>query len=173
MLFFWCLVFLATHLRTVGDKLAESDIVYHAIPLENMLGPSIHFETGAYNFEIFWGKLQFYKKIEKLTIIEVLLHFSLKSLEHTILWLKMEHTFGWSIHLEVGAYISKVGWSYESSHLHGQDKLWTHSLFILRLIISNYLLIVSSYFWNVCSDRQMYAPAKCMLSFEPQNCMLQ
>ena len=30
------------------------------LKMEHTLGRSIHFETGAYNFEIFWGELQFY-----------------------------------------------------------------------------------------------------------------
>ena len=63
-------------------------------------------ETGAYNFG---GELQLYPKNGKINYNGCRFHFSLKLLEHTILKLKMEHTFGWSIHLAVGAYISKVG----------------------------------------------------------------
>ena len=70
-------------------------------------------ETGAYNFG---GELQFYPKNWKINYKYngCRFHFSLKLLEHTILKLKMEHTFGWSIHLAVGAYISKVGWHYDT-----------------------------------------------------------
>ena len=95
------------HLEHTFQKMT----IFWSIPklflkIEHTFGRSIHLETGAYNFG---GELQFYPKNGKINYNGCRFHFSLKLLEHTILRLKMEHTFGWSIHLAVGAYISKVG----------------------------------------------------------------